>query len=615
MVTVTFAPSGASVSVETGSTLLEAAGAAGLTFHAPCGGVGRCGKCLVEVHAGVSEPSEAERKVFAPAELAAGQRLACQARVVADCEVSVPAGSLILKHRIAVEGIGREIDIEPCVEKVALRLPPPSAEDPRADLDRVLEALDRDVVSAPSLPLLRGLPETLRAQSYQVTAVLQDRVLTALEAGDTSQAAYGAAVDIGTTTVVLYLCLLPTGEVVGIASDLNPQAQFGDDLVSRINLAISEPDGLEQLHRAICNLVDDLLTRATTAAEVRRDQVYELAVVGNTCMTHLFLGVSPKGLSALPFASVFRGGQYVAAADLGLRINPVGRVYVVPNIGGFVGADTVGVIVASELDLADGPRAAVDIGTNGEIVVSHAGALYACSTAAGPAFEGARIRQGMRAAAGAIDAVSIDGDVHYHVIGDTAPRGLCGSGLVDAVAGMVQAGVVGETGRLLPPEELPPQAEKVKRRVVENDLGLEFILASAEETGLGRPVSVTARDVRELQLAKGAIFAGITLLLDRAGLKPMDLDRLLLAGAFGNYIRRESAIAIGLVPDLPEGRLQSIGNAAGLGARLVLGSASLRRRAEEVSRRVQHIELSEQEEFYDRFAEAMALRPLPRGES
>ena len=263
--------------------------------------------------------------------------------------------------------------------------------------------------------------------------------------------------------------------------------------------------------------------------------------------------MSPKGLSALPFASVFRGGQYVPAADLGLRINPEGRVYVVPNIGGFVGADTVGVIVASELDLADGPRAAVDIGTNGEIVVSHAGALYACSTAAGPAFEGARIRQGMRAAAGAIDAVEhrrrrpLPRDRRHR------PRGLCGSGLVDAVAGLVQAGVVAETGRLLPPEELPAVAEKVKRRVVENELGLEFILASAEETGLGRPVSVTARDVRELQLAKGAIFAGITLLLDRAGLTPMDLDRLLLAGAFGNYIRRESAIAIGLVPDLPRG--------------------------------------------------------------
>jgi uncharacterized 2Fe-2S/4Fe-4S cluster protein (DUF4445 family) len=304
----------------------------------------------------------------------------------------------------------------------------------------------------------------------------------------------------------------------------------------------------------------------------------------------------------------------VRAADLGLGIHPEGRVYVLPNIGGFVGADTVGVIIASELDLGDGPRAAVDIGTNGEIVVAKNSELYACSTAAGPAFEGARIRQGMRAATGAIDAVSVDGEVRYHVIGDAPPRGLCGSGLVDAVAGLVKAGVVTESGRLLGPEELPATAEKVKRRVVQNEAGLEFILATAEETGTGRPVTLTARDIRELQLAKGAIYAGLVLLLARLGLAPRDLERLLLAGAFGNYIRKESAIAIGLVPDLPRERLRSIGNAAGLGARLALCSRSLRRRAEEVSRRVQHIELAEQEGFYDCFAEAMALRPLPREE-
>lgn len=636
--TVRFQPSGISVSVEKGTTLLEAALAAGLTLAAPCGGAGRCGKCAVRVetqaeglrhgggvesqaeslchggggYSGVGEPTVAEIRRFSAEELAEGWRLACQTQVVGACEVLVPETSLVVKHRIVVDGVGREIEIEPNVGKMARHLSPPSPDDARSDLQRLLDALDDEIAPAPSAGLLQSLPGTLRGAGYHVTSVVWDRTLIGVEPGDTTQELYGAAVDIGTTTVVLYLCHLPTGEVVSVVSDLNPQFRWGDDLISRIRVAM-EPEGLEALHRAICELIDELLGRASAGAGVARERIYELVVVGNTCMSHLFLGVSPRGLSALPFAPAFREGQVTRAAELGLGIHPEGRVYVLPNIGGFVGADTVGVILASELDLADGPRAAVDIGTNGEIVVARNGELYACSTAAGPAFEGARIGQGMRAAAGAIDAVTVEGEMRYHVLGNAPPRGMCGSGLVDAVAGLVKLGVIAETGRLLGPEELPPGAEKVKGRVVENEAGRAFILATAEETG-GRPVALTARDVRELQLAKGAIFAGLTMLLEQVGLRPRELELLLLAGAFGNYIQKESAIAIGLAPDLPRERIRSIGNAAGLGARLALCSRGLRERAEEVAGRVQHIELSEQEGFYDRFAEAMALRPLPREE-
>ncbi len=610
--TITFLPTNTSVTVDEDATLLEAAAQAGMRVHAPCGGVGRCGKCTVLFEQGATTPTAAERHLFGPEELAEGYRLACQVKVTGDSRVHVPDSFLVQKHRIAIDAVGREIEVEPNVQKLDLRLTPPSAADPRTDLERVLEALGGEVAPDSGTALQPGLSGTLRESNYHVTAVLHDHTLTAIEPGDSSQALYGAAVDIGTTTVVLYLCHLPTGKVVAVASEMNPQAQYGDDLVSRINLAISQEDGLELLHRAICDVLDDLLGRAASEAGVPRERIYELSVVGNTCMSHLFLGVSPVGLSALPFVSAFRGAQVVRAADLGLHVHPEGRVYVTPNIGGFVGADTVGVIVASELDLADGPRAAIDIGTNGEIVVARAGEIYACSTAAGPAFEGARIRQGMRAAAGAIDAVEIGEEVRCHVVGEARPLGLCGSGLVDAVAGLVRAGVVTETGRLLRREELRDVPERVARRVVEGEEGVEFRLTAEGEAGGERPVSVTARDVRELQLAKGAIFAGLTLLLARAGLAPRDLEALLLAGAFGNYLRRESAVAIGLVPELPEGRLQSIGNAAGLGARLILSSVALRRRAEEVSRRVRHIELSEQEGFCDRFAEAMALRPLPR---
>jgi uncharacterized 2Fe-2S/4Fe-4S cluster protein (DUF4445 family) len=611
--TVVFEPSGASASVDAPATIHDAAQAAGLTVHAPCGGQGRCGRCLVRAYFGVGEPTGAEKQTLNEQELAEGWRLACQAQLTGDARVRVPDTSLVSSHRIAVEGTGRATLVEPNVQKLALRLPAPSVDDPRADLNRVLDAVGAHLVTPAGVDVLRLVPTVLRSSHYQATAVLCGSTLTGLEPGDTSDEAYGAAVDIGTTTVVLYLVHLPTGQVVQVASDLNPQAQYGDDLVSRITVATTQPDGLSRLSEAICSLIDELIGRAASAAGIGRERIYEISVVGNTCMCHLFLGLSPVGLAALPFVPAFRGAQSVRACELGLAIHPEGRVYVTPSIGGFVGADTVGVIVASELDLADGPRAAIDIGTNGEIVVSRDGELYACSTAAGPAFEGARIRQGMRAARGAIDAVTIGEEVAIHVIGHGPPIGLCGSGLVDAVAGLVRAGVVDARGRLLPPEELPSVPEQVKRRVVQNESGPEFVLAWGEEAGGGRPVSITARDVRELQLAKGAIFAGLSLLLDLVELSPYSLDRLLLAGAFGNYIRRESAMAIGLVPNLPEERIESVGNAAGLGARLVLSSVSLRRRAEEISRRVQHVELAEQEGFYDRFAEAMALRPLPEG--
>jgi uncharacterized 2Fe-2S/4Fe-4S cluster protein (DUF4445 family) len=525
--------------------------------------------------------------------------------------VELPASALIVAHRIQIEGIGQEVTVEPNVTKTALRLPTPSTEDPRDDLTRVLDALDDEVRPPSSVQALRDLPGVLRQSSFHVTAVVAGKTLMAVEPGDTGDAAYGVAIDIGTTTVVVYLCHLATGELVGVASELNPQAQFGEDVISRLQIAVSGAEGLARLHGAITQAIDRLIGRAAEEAGVAREHIYEIVIVGNTCMSHLLLGLHPVGLVRLPFVPAFKGAQTVRAAELGIRIHGDGQVYVVPNIGGYVGADTVGVILASELDEAKGLQVAVDIGTNGEIVVAQDGELWACSTAAGPAFEGAKISRGMRAATGAIDKVSIDGDVTYHVLGEVRPTGICGSGLVDAVAEMTRMGVVDKSGRLRSQEDVNGAPEKVRRRIVQNESGLEFVLAAGDESGSGRPIAITARDVREAQLAKGAIYAGVDLLLRSLGRRPEEVDRLLLAGAFGNYIRRESAVAIGLVPDLPAERIVSIGNAAGLGARLALCSISLRRRAEGIARRVRHVELSEEEGFYDRFAEAMALRPMP----
>lgn len=609
--TVTFVPDNGSVTVAPGTPLLEAARQAGLRLQAPCGGQGRCGKCLVHAPTGADSPTPVEMRILSPNQLDDGWRLACQARVVGEAVVTVPESSLAIEHRIMVEGAEREVLVEPNVRKLSLRLPAPSVEDPRSDLHRVMEALGEGALPPSRLEPLQELPSILRADGYQVTAVLSGDRLAAVEAGDTTEKTYGLAVDVGTTTVVAYLCHLPTGAAIAVASDLNSQAQYGDDVISRIQAATGNAEDLRGLNRAIIAVINDLVARACHEAGVPPEAIYETAVVGNTCMSHLLLGVSPAGLGTVPFVPSFRSAQTVRSADVGIDINPHGSVYVAPNIGSFVGADTVGVMLASQLDRGDGLRIALDIGTNGEIVVARGGELYACSTAAGPAFEGAKISCGMRASHGAIDAVRIADDVDCHVIGDVRPRGLCGSGLVDVIAELVRVGAVAETGRMLTREEASALPEKVRERLAENEDGMEFVLARADEAYAGEPITLTAWDVRETQLAKAAIYGGMELMLHQVGAEPGDVEQLLLAGAFGNYIRRESALAIGLIPSVAAERIASIGNAAGVGARLMLCSLSERKRAQEIARNTRHVELSEREGFYDRFADAMMLKPLP----
>ncbi len=609
--TVTFLPANSSVTVAAGTPVSEAARQAGLRLQSPCGAQGRCGKCRVRARSGLDAPTSVERRALSPAELADGWRLACQARVGGDAQVMVPDSSLTIEHRIMVEGAEREVLVEPNVRKLSLQLPAPSAEDSRADLSRVMEALGEDILPPGPLRPLQDLPGLLRSSEYRVTAVISGDRLSAVEPGDTTEQTYGLAVDLGTTTVAAYLSHLPTGKALAATSDLNSQAQYGDDVISRIQAATSDEEDLRGLNRAAIAVINDLVARVSREAGISTGAIYEIALVGNTCMTHLFLGVSPAGLGLVPFVASFRGPQTVRAAELGIDVNPEGWVYVAPNIGSFVGADTVGVILAAELDRSDGLRAAIDIGTNGEIVVARGGEMYACSTAAGPAFEGAKISRGMRASLGAIDAVRIGDDVSCRTIGEVRPRGLCGSGLVDAIAELVRAGAVSETGRMLRPEETGRLPEKVARRLVENEDGMEFVLAGPEEAYAGEPIALTARDVRETQLAKAAIYGGLELMLEQVGAEPDEIEELLLAGAFGNYIRRESALGIGLIPSVPAERIRSIGNAAGVGARLMLCSVSERRRAEEIARRVRHVELSEREGFYDRFADAMMLMPLP----
>lgn len=607
-ITIKFHPSGKSVQASPGSSLLKAAEAAGITLGVPCGGKGRCGKCKVIFRHGAPLPTPTEQDRLTETELAQGYRLGCQVMVSQDAVVHVPDGAEA--GRILTTGVARDIPLNPAIRKVHARVSEPSVDDLRADLRRVLDAfsLPAESRSGVGLEQLRRLGQDIRTAQFAVTGVFARDILVGIEPGDTTSVAYGAAVDIGTTTLAAYLIDLSTGEQVSVAAAMNPQAAVGDDVVSRINHVIQEPDGLEKLRSSVVNEINTLLRTMARSADVDLGHVYEVCVVGNTCMAHLFLGIDPRYLALAPYVPVVAHSLYVPARELGIEISPFGRVHVLPSIAGYVGADTVGVVLATGLNEDDRLTLAVDIGTNGEIVLGSRKRMLACSTAAGPAFEGAHIRHGMRAAPGAIDAVWFDdGSLHYSTLSGVRPVGICGSGLLDAIVCLVQAGIIESGGRIVDSNELPQESAHLADRLRSGERGNEFILAPTEETSIGEPVTITQRDVREVQLAKAAIAAGIQTLMEKMNVTADDLDQIVLAGAFGNYVRKDSAMAVGMIPNVPLSKVRSVGNAAGEGAKLALLSVDLRDKADRIADSIEYIELTTDLGFQERFADALAF--------
>jgi len=612
-VKITFQPEGRVVYVLPGTAMVEAAGEAGVVINSPCGGKGTCGKCRVEIARGAPEPTPADRKHLSLDDLERGVRLACQTRIEHEMVVTVPADSRFFEQRILRAAEGPRVEIEPAVRSVRLRLSPPSLEDNRADSDRLLEALEAHRKPpenacrlAVPLRVARKLPAAIRRDHDAVVVIYSEDEVLDLLPGEEMGETYGVAFDIGTTTIVGMLVSLEQPRPARTAARTNPQVRFGDDVVSRIEHAQSSPDGLRELQACVVDCLNEIVGELCAQGGIRRRNILEAVVAGNTTMAHLLLGIDPSSLARAPYVPPLRSEMRFDAAEIGLRLNPAAKLFTVPNIAGFVGGDTVAVALATGLRDADGVRLAIDIGTNGELVLAKDGRLLACSTAAGPAFEGARITFGMRAANGAIEKVVIDDDVRIGVIGDVPARGLCGSSIVDAVAELLRVGVVNATGRMLPPEQLPASVPPlVARRVVHGEAGVRFVLAHEEETQIDGPVYLTQRDVREVQLAKGAVAAGYRLLLEEAGIAPEDLSEVLLAGAFGNYIRRSRAKRIGLLPDIPTDRITFVGNAAGAGARMVLLSQRCREQAERISRETEYIELCGRPDFQAAFADAM----------
>jgi uncharacterized 2Fe-2S/4Fe-4S cluster protein (DUF4445 family) len=531
--------------------------------------------------------------------LAAGYRLACQVEVLSDLRVHVPPTSLTTPQRIQVEGRELAVPLQPAVRSYKVELPPRAPQDLRPEVTRLRDALageyglERLRIDSRLLP---RIPLRLQEWDGVANAVVRDGEL--IDLLSEGRAPLGLAVDLGTTKIAAHLVDLTTGETLEARGVMNPQIAYGEDVIARIAHAMEGEEQVEELRRAAVGAVNDLAGELCTLVGRPRQEIAETVVVGNTAMHHLFLGLPVRQLGLAPYLAAVFDPLDFKAREVGLEIAPGGYVHLLPNIAGFVGADHVAVLLSTGIYRAEGTVVGLDIGTNTEVVLRTGGRLFACSTASGPAFEGAHIRHGMRAAPGAIERLRItDTHVEYQTINDAPPVGLCGSGILDAVAQLLEAGVLDERGSM---GEHP--------RVRRGKDGPEFVLVAQGEGGDGREVVITRADVGEIQLAKGAMRAGINVLLDEAGLSAEEIDKIVIAGAFGTYVDVGSAVTVGMVPPLPLSRFVQVGNAAAIGAKLALISTEQRALAEEIARRVEYIELTNDRRFVGQFTEAMFLR-------
>lgn len=607
---ITFLPSNTITRAPEGTTIFNAANWTGLAIDSTCGGRGTCGKCKVRVTEGNAPIREADRKFLSPTELNDGWRLSCRAVLHSDCVVEIPR--LMGNPKAALLGYGHHVILNPNVAKIYLQLFEPNLEDQVSDLARVHAALDKEGYDVHSnISLWRALPNILRDNNFQVTAVVVGNELIALEPDDTRAKNYGIAVDIGTTSVVCAIVNLNTGAVEAVKSDLNRQAPFGADVISRVSHTMLEPDGLAQLQARIVETLNDLLAQLTAQSGIARENIYEAVIVGNATMLHLLLGIDPEPISVAPFIPAISQPITFRAADVGLELHPEARVSTLPHLGAYVGADIVAGILATGLTRnKDGKlRLLIDVGTNGEIVLGSVNRTLSTAAPAGPAFEGAQIKNGMRASDGAIEGVKIteQGEVILQIIGgDVTPIGIAGSGLVDGVAEMYRAGVVDASGRMIRVEDARGKLpDALVERLVTIDGVRAFRLSDAESN-----IVLTQQDIRALQFAKGSIAAGVEVLMQQMGVTANDLREVLLAGSFGSYINPASARTIGLVPWVPVEKIVAVGNSAGEGAKIALLSFREREAANRIPEFIEYVELSGRAEFNDIFMDTLAFPKL-----
>src|SRR5512132_1673273 len=632
--TVILQPSGRRGQVDEGMSIRAAARELGVEIESICAENATCGKCMVLVEEGRFEKYniDSKREHLSPVGVEEraylrrrpkllkdkgweiGQvRLSCQCRVLGDVLINVPEESRGNKQIVRKSARERAIEIKPSIRKYYVSMMAPNLERPIADWERLAKGLETSMAlvrrGEENLPrwfdlnidyqCLRTLSSTLREAKWNVTvSVWQDKEVIEVQPGYVEDS-YGAAVDIGSTTVALYLCNLRTGEMLAAESEMNPQIVYGEDVMSRIQYTIEHPDGLEKLHKAAIATLNKLLKQAAKTAHIKTEEILEMVLVGNSTMHHLLLNLPPKDLGLAPFVPAVHRSMDVKARELGLHINVSGNIHVLPTIASFVGADTSAMILAEEPHRQDENWLLIDVGTNAELILGNRKRLVCTSTPTGPALEGAHVEYGMRAAPGAIERVHIDEktlEPRYRIVGEDEwntgqAKGICGSAIIDAVAELFRAGIVDSRGKF--------KKDLSTKRVREGENGWEYVVAWAEETSIGRDIPMTQQDVRQIQLAKAAIFVAARTLLKRSGLQSP--DKIILAGGFGSYIDKEKAMLIGLIPDCALENVYAVGNAAGDGARIALLNVEKRKEIESVTRKVERFELPTDPEFQNQF--------------
>ena len=602
-VDISFEPSEKSVRVPSGVSVFDAASWNGLAIDSTCGGNGTCKKCKVQILEGSVPVTNLDSRAFKQEELDAGWRLACVSHATASLKVHVPP--LTTRPKASTVGVGRQVILRPSVIKRYIEVSEPSLRDQRSDLRRVLDEIS-DLTVNIDPQLIKELPKVLRTSDFKVTCVVVADQLIAIEPGDTTTALYGIAYDLGTTTVVASLMDLATGTPLAVASMLNKQQPFGADVISRISATMLDENALDKLRELAHSTLSDLTNEVCAEADISPEQVFEIAIAGNATMVQIALGIDPEPLGVAPFIMATESYPTFLASELGVMLHSRARAFLFPALGAYVGGDIISGALATGMDRDKRLRLFIDIGTNCEIVLGDGERLISTAAPAGPAFEAASIKCGMRAAAGAIEVVTLtETDVHLQVIEDAEPIGLCGSGLVDAVAELARMRIADPSGRFMSDEVMAETWPALSHRLI--TIGKERVFVLSFDSNNEAGVFLSQRDIRELQFAKAAISTGWKLLLEEFGVKESDITQVLLAGSFGTYLSAKNAIAIGLVPKIPVLRVISAGNVAGEGAKMVLLSGPERNGATALMREIAYLELSDRTDFNDRFVDELAF--------
>jgi uncharacterized 2Fe-2S/4Fe-4S cluster protein (DUF4445 family) len=610
---VIFLPTGRRGEVPEGKTILEASRELRVGIESLCGGKRSCGKCKVKWMQGdVSPFTEDEEKHITEFERAEGYRLGCAAQILGNVQIFIPEASRTQEQVVRKEASERSIELKPAIVPQFVELSPPSLHDPLGDFDRLQKALS-EKYHLPKVGIdyraLLKLSRVLRQGQWKVTvATWMDQEILDVKP-DRVDDFYGIAIDVGTTTVAGYLCDLSTGELIATQSMMNPQVVYGEDVMSRITYAVTHQDGFTKVHQSIVDGLNQLIGAVAQRSGLSSEDILELTIVGNTAMHHLFLKINPQYLAVSPFTPVVHRSIDLKARDLGLKVHPSANVHILPVEAGFVGADNVGVLIAEEPYRQDAMVLIIDVGTNGELVMGNRKRLLSSSCATGPALEGAHIKFGMRAALGAIERVRIDPDtleVNFKMIGEENWRsearsasaiGICGSGIIDVVAELFRNKIILPSGRF--------SEGILSPRLRISGQGPEFVVAWRDETSIGKDITITQQDIRNVQLAKAALYTGAKLMMKKLGAEK--LNKVILAGAFGTYINAEAAMILGMFPDCDLRNVYAVGNAAGDGARIALLNREKRAEADEIARKVEYIELTIEKDFQREFIDALSL--------